>query len=371
MKKSLVALAVLAASGSTFAQSSVTLYGRIDLGLVSNSSAAGVAGASPKLSMASGGAGASRFGVRGTEDLGGGLKADFLVEAGLAADTGGVTQLGDRNIYAQLSGGMGAVRVGRFLNPQLLQVGKFSAFGTDYAGSAGNIMHIEGARYNNAVSFTTPTVGGFSATVMTAFEESNTFRVAQPQGATASTSATANNASSGTGNGVPATKKPLNIGLNFANGPVSVGFAIANDGVSGPDAVTNIGASYNLGFATVMAQFETNKNITAVAGKDAYLIGATAPMGAGLWRVSMGKRDAAGIEFAAVPEITSGTSTSAAFQPGNSTPNISLYKSLASVGYDYSLSKRTALYATYTRAEAFSAAMGKFNVVQLGVAHNF
>ena len=94
-------------------------------------------------------------------------------------------------------------------------------------------------------------------------------------------------------------------------------------------------------------------------------------MGAGLWRVSMGKRDAAGIEFAAVPAITSGTSTSAAFQPGNSTPNISVYKDLASVGYDYNLSKRTALYATYTRAEAFSAAMGKFNVVQLGVAHNF
>jgi predicted porin len=367
MKKSLVALAVLAASGSTFAQSSVTLYGRIDLGLVSNSSAAGVAGASPKLSMASGQAGASRFGVRGTEDLGGGLKADFLVEAGLAADTGGVTQLGDRNIYAQLSGGMGAVRLGRFLNPQLLQVGKFSAFGTDYAGSGGNIMHVEAARYNNAVSYTTPTISGFSATVMTAFEESNTFRVAQPQGATASTSSTANNASSPTGNAVPAIKKPVNIGLSYANGPVSVGVAIANDGVSGPKSVTNFGASYNLGFATLMAQIETNENITSVAGKDAYLIGATAPMGAGLLRVSMGKRDASGIEFAAVPAIT----TSAAFQPANSTPNISAYKSLASVGYDYNLSKRTALYATYTRAEAFSAAIGKFNVVQLGVGHNF
>ena len=127
----------------------------------------------------------------------------------------------------------------------------------------------------------------------TACEESNTFRVAQPLGATAG----AFNAASGTGVGVPATKKPVNIGLNYANGPLSVGVAIANDGVSGPESLTNFGASYNLGIATVMAQYETNKNITAAAGKSAYLIGATAPMGAGLLRVSMGKRDAAGIEF--------------------------------------------------------------------------
>jgi len=363
MKKSLIALAVLAASGASFAQSTVTLYGRVDLGVVSNSSATNIKGSTPKLSMASGGAGASRFGVRGTEDLGGGLKANFLVEAGVAGDTGGVTQLGDRNTYVDLSGDFGAVRLGRFLNPQLLQVGKFSAFGTDYAGSGSNIMHVEGARYNNAVSYTTPTIAGFSATLMTAMDESNTFRVAQPLGATAGTF----NAASGSSVAVPATKKPVNIGLNYANGPVAVGVAIANDGVSGPEGLTNFGASYNLGFATVMAQYETNKNITSVAGKNAYLIGATAPLGAGLLRVTTGKRDAAGIEFAAVPAI----GTTGAFQPTNSTANVSVTKNLTSIGYDYNLSKRTGLYATYTRAESFVTAVGKFNVVQLGVAHNF
>ncbi len=367
MKKTLIALAVLTVSGAAFAQSTVTLYGRIDLGAAYNSSATNIKGSTPKLSMASGQAGASRFGVKGTEDLGGGLKADFLIEAGVAADTGGVTQLGDRNVYADLNGGFGAVRVGRFLNPQLLQVGKFAAFGTDYAGSGGNIMHVEGARYNNAVSYTTPAIAGFSATVMTAFEESNTFRVAQPQGATASTSSTASNASSTTGNAVPATKKPVNIGLNYANGPIAVGLAYAENGVSGPKGLTNFGASYDLGVAKIMAQYETNSNITAATGKTAYMLGVTAPVGAGLVRAAYGARKSAGIEFAPVAAL----STTSGFSPANSTANISAYKNLASVGYDYNLSKRTSLYGTYTRAEAFSTAIGKFTVVQAGIAHTF
>jgi predicted porin len=365
MKKTLIALAVLTVSGAAFAQSTVTLYGRIDLGAAYNSSATNIKGSTPKLSMASGQAGASRFGVKGTEDLGGGLKADFLIEAGVAADTGGVTQLGDRNVYADLNGGFGAVRVGRFLNPQLLQVGKFAAFGTDYAGSGGNIMHVEGARYNNAVSYTTPAIAGFSATVMTAFEESNTFRVAQPVGSSnASTTPTAN---STTGNAVPAYKKPVNIGLNYANGPIAVGVAYAENGVSGPKGLTNFGASYDLGVAKIMAQYETNSNITAATGKTAYMLGVTAPVGAGLVRAAYGARKSAGIEFAPVAAL----STTSGFSPANSTANISAYKNLASVGYDYNLSKRTSLYGTYTRAEAFSTAIGKFTVVQAGIAHTF
>ena len=341
----------------------MTLYGRVDLGATYNSSATNIKGSTPKLSIGSGGAGASRFGVKGTEDLGGGLKADFLIEAGVAADAGGVTQLGDRNVYLDLNGGFGAARVGRFLNPQLLQVGKFAAFGTDYAGSGSNILHVEGARYNNAISYTTPAFNGFSATVMTAMEESNTFRIAQPLTATAGTF----NAATLSSVAVPATKKPVNIGLNYANGPIAVGVAYAENGVSGPKGLTNFGASYDLGVAKIMAQYETNSNITAATGKTAYMLGVTAPMGAGLLRAAYGARESAGIEFAAVPAI----GTTATYSPTNSTANVTAYKNLASIGYDYNLSKRTSLYTTYTRAEAFASSIGKFTVVQLGVAHNF
>jgi len=377
MKKSLIALATLAAvSGTAMAQSSVTLYGRVDLGVNYTGLNPGVGGLSPKWSMASGGAGASRFGVRGTEDLGGGLKANFLIEAGVAADTGGVTQLGDRNVYVDLSGGFGSVRLGRFLNPQLLQVGKFSAFGTDYIGSGSLIMHVEGARYNNAMAYTTPSMGGFSATVMTAFDEANTFRVAQPQGATASTSATASNASSASGNAIPALKKPINIGLNYDAGPLSLGLAYARNGASGPDALINVGASYNLGVARVMAQWERNDNLPA--GQDtAYLIGATAPVGAGLLRVTAGKREGAGRDWAAVPALTStpavGSATSLqAFTPANSSPSVGVWGTLFAVGYDYNLSKRTSLYTAIaknkTNAQAGSVSFTSF---QAGVAHTF
>jgi predicted porin len=90
-------------------------------------------------------------------------------------------------------------------------------------------------------------------------------------------------------------------------------------------------------------------------------------MGAGLLRATYGKRQSRGIEFANVPA----NGKNAGFQPANSTPNVSSFNNLVSVGYDYNLSKRTALYGTYTRAKSFDASIGSFNVIQLGVGHNF
>jgi predicted porin len=83
MKKSLLALAVLAtAAGGASAQSSVTIYGKVDLGLVLDSG--GAAGKSVRVS--SGVTGGSRLGFKGVEDLGGGLKAAFQFETGFCAD---------------------------------------------------------------------------------------------------------------------------------------------------------------------------------------------------------------------------------------------------------------------------------------------
>ncbi len=138
MKKSLIALAALAATGA-FAQSSVTLYGRaeagVDLAYRSTTTGsvfaapvlAGVAG--PATTTATGGStskpgfrvqdgnnqglGSSRFGMRGTEDLGGGLKANFVMEAGLNLDDGSTGNGGgnffSRSAWVGLSGGFGEV----------------------------------------------------------------------------------------------------------------------------------------------------------------------------------------------------------------------------------------------------------------------
>src|SRR6516164_4473268 len=121
MKKSLLALAVLAAaSGAASAQSSVTLYGKVDLGLVMDSGSAN--GKSVRID--SGVTGGSRIGFKGVEDLGGGMKAAFQLETGYCADSAaGVKSNGatvpnfctgsnafmGRQAYGALSGAFGAL----------------------------------------------------------------------------------------------------------------------------------------------------------------------------------------------------------------------------------------------------------------------
>ena len=85
MKKSLIALAVLASTGA-MAQSSVTLYGIVDVALQSAKATNGVR----QNTVASGNVNGSRFGLKGSEDLGGGLKALFVLENGFKVDTGAI-----------------------------------------------------------------------------------------------------------------------------------------------------------------------------------------------------------------------------------------------------------------------------------------
>ncbi len=105
MKKSLLALAVLSAfAGVASAQSSVTLYGIIDMNLQRNDPKAG--GAASTTGVNSGHQSGSRWGVRGSEDLGGGLSAVFTLEGGYSGDTGlqGQGALFGRQVWAGLRG---------------------------------------------------------------------------------------------------------------------------------------------------------------------------------------------------------------------------------------------------------------------------
>ena len=110
MKKTVLALATLAAvSGTAFAQSSVTLYGVVDASLES------VKGTKSTTRLTSDNYNSSRLGFRGVEDLGGGLKGKFLLESGLAVDTGtaNTTRFWSRSAWLGLEGGFGELRLGR------------------------------------------------------------------------------------------------------------------------------------------------------------------------------------------------------------------------------------------------------------------
>lgn len=122
MKKTLIALAAVAASSAALAQSSVTMYGVVDASIESVKGAAAVdedgepvgTAVSSRTRVTSGNHTTSRFGVRGTEDLGGGLKAKFNLEAPVSVDTGAVSgNFWNRQAWLGLQGGFGELRLGR------------------------------------------------------------------------------------------------------------------------------------------------------------------------------------------------------------------------------------------------------------------
>lgn len=166
MKKTLIALAAVAATGVAFAQSSVTLYGVADAGINKVTDASASFSGSSTMNN-----GNSRWGIRGTEDLGGGLKAGFNFEQGVNIGTGELSQSGpgpfSRAAWMNLSGGFGEVRLGRTLNPSF-----FAAAAWELTGTANYSVVVSqfgpvlgGVRNSSQFQYTTPNMGGFTATL--------------------------------------------------------------------------------------------------------------------------------------------------------------------------------------------------------------
>ena len=171
MKKVLFTLLTLgAASTGAMAQSSVTMYGVADAGLVFDKDAAG-----DRLSrVASGVASGSRIGFKGKEDLGGGLAAIFVLESGFNIDTGTSGQgnrLFGRQSYVGLTGNAGAVTLGRQYTPYYLALRDVAdPFVIGLAGTASNIMATN-YRVDNMVQYSTPTWSKLSADLAYGFGE--------------------------------------------------------------------------------------------------------------------------------------------------------------------------------------------------------
>jgi predicted porin len=194
MKKSLLVLALLGAFAElAAAQSSVTLFGVVDLSAaqIDNKTTGGV---STKVrQLRTDGISSSRFGVRGIEDLGNDLKAGFWLEAGLAADTGvvgasngnsnpvggtGGSTFFNRRSTASLLGNFGEIRLGRDWTPTYLNVNLYDPFGAVGIGQITDLVNVLGSgvtnfnRANNSVQyFLPPNLGGIFGNVMMAAGE--------------------------------------------------------------------------------------------------------------------------------------------------------------------------------------------------------
>ncbi|CAN7549679.1 porin [Pseudoduganella sp. LjRoot289] len=326
MKKTLISIAVLGAlSNAAFAQSNVTIYGIVDAGLVSERG--GKAGNVTKVS--SGVGSASRIGFRGTEDLGGGLSAVFVLESGFAADTGvgDAAGLFQRQSYVGLvSKDAGSLTLGRQYTPIYLALSQVAdPFQAGLAGSAKNLFGASGTnvRASNAVNYKTPTYSGFNAEVQ--------YGVGEQAKADAG--------------------RQLGVSFAYSNGPLNARLAYNNrnrDIATGLAPVVENEYAHNTLFAAnydfqvVKAYFAYSSDkgptsspipnptaftTTAVAGStdsDTILLGATAPVGpAGTVIASYIRKD------------------------DNNVANRDAAQ--WALGYSYALSKRTSAYVAYAK----------------------
>ena len=317
MKKSLLALAALTAfAGAASAQSSVTLFGLIDLSVnnIKNGSQ------SQKL-LSSNQLASNRLGFRGVEDLGGGLRAGFWLEGGMTNDDGNPGgQNWQRRSTVSLIGGFGEIRLGRDYTPTFWNHTVFDPFGTNGVGSQTNLMVAQNAtsgangtqvfdggaatlvRASNSVGYFLPALGGVYGQVMVA-----------------------------AGENAPATAGNKYIGgrIGYAGGPVNVAVAYGKTEItSNRDQVgLNVGFSFNLGFMTLLAQghrYEVDITPALNRKQTNLMVGATVPFGASTLKASYGRATSDGLD-----------------RDGNQ----------IAVGYQYDLSKRTAIYATAARVK--------------------
>jgi predicted porin len=267
MKKTLVILASLSAT-SIFAQSSVTLYGRADawLGNVKNCGSAGTPCVSNNV-LNSGGYTTSRWGMRGTEDLGNGLKANFNLEGGINIDNG--SQRGDlfsRQSWVGLSGGFGDVRFGRTTTPMddYNEVGSdhvaFDIFANNRPDVRDNLSGEPASRFSNAIKYITPNYGGVRVSAMYGLGEGKT--------------------------GVPAgagsrAGDDLSLAVRYSNGPIGVSYAyqLEKNTTSGaPSSKFNsLNAGYDFGSFAVSGAYDFDS--TSLGKTRAFSLGASVPVG--------------------------------------------------------------------------------------------
>ena len=307
MKKSLLAVAVLGAfAGAASAQSSVTLFGVVDLSVNAIKN-----GSTSIKSMNSDQLNSNRLGFRGTEDLGGGLLASFWLEGGMAVDTG--TPAGfnfTRRSTVSLTNSMGEIRLGRDYTNSFLTAATYDAYGANgfgsvvnlYAGAVANMGSgaTTAVRANNMVGYFLPgNLGGLYGSAQAAL-----------------------------GEGVNGNKY-FGGRLGYSAGPIDVSGGVSQTTVAGPNKykTANIGASYNLGFAKIMGLWDQRK--FGALKYTTYSVSTAVPLGQGEFRLAYSKGDASG-----------GT---AAFNGSDAT--------LLGAEYIYNLSKRTALYGQVGRLD--------------------
>lgn len=324
MKKTLIALAALAATGVAFAQSSVTIYGKLNVSLEKAN------GSTTSMGDIHG----SRLGFRVAEDLGGGLQAKAQIEHRFRPDTGadatfnpggtsaaGVVTPASSTMWngmstVGLAGAFGEIRLGRYYSANFLGANNVpDPFGGDGQGAL------------RGIGMQTTTLSGYIRTANIIHYSGNFSGV---------------KVALSTGLKEGAAKAQNSVAVGYANGPLDVGFG-TEKGV--PGTLTNAYATYDLGVAKLAFGLGNAKTAAGVK-TEGLLLGATIPAGPG--RVLVGVA-----------------------QAKNKATDTTTNRKLG-LGYQYPLSKRTALEVTYGRDSKATTSSGKkVGGVDFTLHHNF
>jgi len=347
LKKTLIAAALLAGFAGTAQAQSVTLYGIVDMGFMNSKQD----GQSATNGLESGIAGSSRFGLRGVEDLGNGLKANFQLESGFKADTGiqsASGQLFDRAAWVGVSGNFGEVRLGRqdSLGFNWFR-GAINPFGNAYSqAQSKTIFNVNGIddRLSNSAFYLSPKFSGFQVGAGYSFNA---------------------NGSETTGN--DADNAAYSLGLRYQNGPLlavltyeqkNAADLAPGAGVGGSDLKNiQLGATYDFGVAKLHAGYGRLQNSgykSSAKKENSYLVGVTVPFGAHSVFASYQRNDKANINAGRADSAINGYA----------------------IGYNYTLSTRTTIYALFNQytdviVRTDNKALGDKREIAIGLQHKF
>jgi predicted porin len=255
MKKftlSAIAFVAAAVAAPAFAQSSVTMYGRLNTTIENQKVNSGARVWKVENN-------ASRLGFRGVEDMGGGLKASFNLEHGLNSDNGAATgTFWGRESWVQLAGNFGAIRLGNFTPESYFATADYISMHNHDTGSSEDNLYAFGPWVkSNKVGYFTPSMGGFSASVSVA-----------------------------AGEGAPGVKRGFDVGANYVAGPLHLGFGWSDQGNSDQMAVR---ALYELGAFTLGAYYQVADNYNGYKDYKAARAAVMYTLGASEFHVNYGR----------------------------------------------------------------------------------
>lgn len=321
MKKIALVAALAAVSASAFAQSSVTLYGRINTTVESQK----IANGDRKVVVANN---SSRIGFKGQEDLGGGLKASFVLEHGLNSDDGKASgsAFWGRESYVQLGGGFGSVRLGNWTPGSYYATSDYIGMHNHETGSSSDALYsTAGFKKVNKVGYFTPSYAGFTGELSVA---------------------------AGEGNG----ERAIDLSANYDQGPLHLGAGYSKQDKNNQFAIRGL---YELGAFTFGAYYQREE--LGNAKRNVYRISGMYALGASEFHLNYGSTN----------KGSAATAGAASFAGADN--DLLLAKANQfTFGYNYNLSKRTKLYGYYTAIDTKLANKGQdFSSLAAGIRHNF